>query len=182
MDTTTFTLAKSGESAIRGGRFRTMYAVAGTTRAAEVGRRRDRGELESTETMAILIRSDLPLSPGRVVNIASTIAVRLFQSICATPNSACTRWNTLGQKKVVLKISGEERMLKLIRYAREHRIPVAGVRAGFVKPTNLPSTHDSRTTFSKSAPAPKMSHAWVALGMFANSEVINGLTRGLEQY
>lgn len=175
-------LEGSGQSFVNARQSPSIHTIANASHTFGVGRRRDTPDQQAVEKMAILIRADLPITPGRIINIASTIAVRLFQGICATPNTACTRWNSFGQKKVVLKVSGEEQMQKLIQYARKHRIPVAGMRANFVKRTNIPRNHDSRITYSKSTPPPKMSQTWVALGMLAPGHVIDGLTSGLEQY
>lgn len=175
-------LASLGQNYIYAHQSPSVYTVASPCNNFEIGRRRDTPDKEAVEKMAILIRDDLPMTPGRIINVASTIAIRLFQSICATPNGACTRWNSFGQKKVVLKISGEERMQKLIRYARENRIPVTGVRASFVKRTDIPSNYDSRITYTKSHSSPQTSHVWVALGMFAPGNIIDGLTYGLDHF
>lgn len=118
--------------------------------------------------MAIIIREDIRLSAGHIANFAASIGIRLFQKVCIGRNS-CSSWNAKGQKKVILKIDGEESVQKVIQFAREKQVAVTGVRMR--KDSQTDSVKDGET-----APA----FSWIAIGVFGPRGVVDGLTRGLK--
>lgn len=146
----------------------------------ETGRRENTAQTD-VEKMAIIFRSDIRITPGRIMNIATTIAVRLFQSVCSTPNGACVRWNSSGQRKVFLRVSGDNHVQNIIRYARANRIPMACVSVE-VGHAMKPSERRVIRPISDKDGAHEPKHIWVALGIFAPSSVIDRMTRGLEPF
>lgn len=81
--------------------------------------------------MVILVRTDLNMTTGKIAAQAAHAAVRLYQAACGF--GACNRWNNSGQRKFVLRVSGEQQLETLMQRAKEKRLPVAAVtddRAG----------------------------------------------------
>lgn len=130
--------------------------------AEEAGRNRH----ADGEKMAILIRSDIRIGPGRMANYAAGIAVRLFQKACLAPH-ACAAWNAAGQHKVVLKVEGEDAVSNFVHRARDDRLSLTGIRIRSNR-----QTEQSR----------KRGYTWIAIGVFGPSSVIDRLTNGFKPF
>lgn len=120
--------------------------------------------------MAIIIRGDIRLSAGRIANFATSIGIRLFQKVCMGRH-ACSSWNANGQKKVILRIDGEENVRKVIQFAREREVAVTGIRM----------RKDSQVEPMKEGEVSPV-YSWIAVGVFGSRGVIDGLTRGLQPF
>lgn len=166
------------------------------------GRRRsDRGNNgKDPEKMAILIRSDMKLSTGRIIHFSTSIALRLFQRVCSihnnNTNNNCTTWSKNGQKKVVYGVIDETKMNSIIKHARQLDVAVAGVRVRIApkKSERGRSRSKGRSSSGKGGKSLTVSnnqnqkdqqstngHVWVAVGVFGPTAVVNKMTRHLPE-
>lgn len=172
--------------------------------------RRRRGDTDG-DKMAILVRADMRMTPGRVATYTASIAIRLFQRVCGLPN-ACAAWNKAGQRKVVLRVDGQDRVRDVIRYARDHNVAIAGVRVK-VSPDGkeaqqqeaqqpkqwqqtqqeqlqqqkrmrrqLSGRRDQQPVSAATGELADPVYTWVAVGIFGPNNVIDAMTRGLHKY
>ena len=74
---------------------------------------------------AIVARSDLGMGNGK---LAAQVAHASLQAYESAGSAATSEWKSSGQKKVVLKGSGEPELQRLADEARLERLPYALVR------------------------------------------------------
>ena len=74
---------------------------------------------------AIVIRSDLKMSPGKIAAQAAHAAVSAAEECRKIKPDWLKAWLQEGQKKVVLKVAGESDLRKLLSEARELGLPAA---------------------------------------------------------
>jgi len=69
--------------------------------------------------LVIIVRTDLGLSKGKMAAQVSHAAVNCSLKSKKSDSSNFTKWLGEGQKKVVVKVSGESELRKLQQHARE---------------------------------------------------------------
>jgi len=81
--------------------------------------------------MAIVMRTDLGMSKGKLCAQAAHGALSAYRQACEGSNStkACAEaWESAGQTKVVLRVESEEALLALWRAGHERGFPMGLVR------------------------------------------------------
>lgn len=74
---------------------------------------------------AIIIRSDLKMSRGKIAAQAAHASLEAYKKA----NPECVeKWDDEGQKKVVLKVSGENALVGIFMSAKKSKIPAALIR------------------------------------------------------
>ncbi len=71
---------------------------------------------------AIIIRTDLKMSKGK---LSSQVAHASLEAYKKTAEDARREWESEGQKKVVLKVSGETELLEIFMSAKKAKLPAA---------------------------------------------------------
>jgi peptidyl-tRNA hydrolase, PTH2 family len=75
--------------------------------------------------MVIVLRGDLRMSPGKAASQAAHAALTLYRRVCEGRHSkVCTAWEARGQKKVILRATGEKSLRDIAAAARRKNIPV----------------------------------------------------------
>ncbi len=74
---------------------------------------------------AIIIRADLKMSKGKLAAQAAHASLEAYKK--ADPKAA-EWWESEGQKKVVLKVSGEKELVEIFMSAKRAKIPAALIR------------------------------------------------------
>lgn len=76
--------------------------------------------------LALVARTDLGMGKGK---LAAQVAHAAVSAALRTQGSAAfTAWMRDGQPKVVLKVSGEEELLRVCAAARDARLPVEAIQ------------------------------------------------------
>ncbi len=71
---------------------------------------------------AIIIRTDLNMSKGKMAAQAAHASLEAYKK---TDSSDAQVWEIEGQKKVVLKVSGEKNLVDVFMNAKKAKIPAA---------------------------------------------------------
>lgn len=74
---------------------------------------------------AIIVRTDLELGKGKLAGQVAHASVAGYRKVLAHFPDVARKWEEEGEKKVVLKISGEKEMLTLFEKAKDAGIPAA---------------------------------------------------------
>lgn len=167
--------------------------------------RRKSSHVAQPDKMAILIRSDIKLTTGRVVHFSSSIAVRLFQRVCSPNMRQCSIWNATGQRKTVHALANDSKMNQIIQIAKQNNVAVAGVRAktstnsappagsrgrnrssngGSTKKRGIVTVSDNggkRVVESAQGEGGDDGHVWIAVGLFGPNHLIRTLTKDLPE-
>jgi peptidyl-tRNA hydrolase, PTH2 family len=69
---------------------------------------------------ALVIRCDLGMGKGKIASQASHAAL-----IAADKSEYKNEWVSQGQKKTVLKVSGERELIEIFQYAKDMGLPVS---------------------------------------------------------
>jgi PTH2 family peptidyl-tRNA hydrolase len=71
---------------------------------------------------AILVRNDLKMGKGKIAAQAAHASLASYKN---ADKKAKEAWESLGCKKVVLKVDGEKELLKYLELARDAKLPNA---------------------------------------------------------
>ncbi len=74
---------------------------------------------------AIILRKDLKMGKGKAIAQALHAALGALKMV---PKKVAEEWERAGAKKIVLKVSSEEELLKLYEKAKEEKLPCYLVR------------------------------------------------------
>jgi len=74
---------------------------------------------------AIIIRSDLKMGKGKAAAQAAHSSLEAYKK---ATDDMCSEWEADGQKKVVLKVSGEKELIEIFNAAKKAKIPAALIR------------------------------------------------------
>ena len=74
---------------------------------------------DSSSTMVLVVRSDLKLSPGKIVAQTGHAAVEVVLKARKTEADLLNRWRGEGARKIALKIPDEENLKRLFGEAKE---------------------------------------------------------------
>ena len=72
---------------------------------------------------AIIVRTDLELGKGKLAGQVAHASVAGYRKVLSQFPDVARKWEEEGEKKVVLKISGEKAMLTLFEKAKQAGIP-----------------------------------------------------------
>ncbi len=96
----------------------------------------------------IVVRADLKMSPGKLATQVAHGAVAAFERVRKEHREWAEVWLNEGQKKVVVKVAGEQELLKLQKRAEE-----LGVSAELIQDAGLTELPPSTTTVLAIGPA-----------------------------
>lgn len=71
---------------------------------------------------AIIMRTDLNMSKGKLAAQAAHASIEAYKK---ADSDALESWESEGQKKVVLKVSGEKELIEVFMNAKKAKIPAA---------------------------------------------------------
>ncbi|VVB58542.1 Peptidyl-tRNA hydrolase [Candidatus Anstonella stagnisolia] len=74
---------------------------------------------------AIIVRTDLELGKGKLAGQVAHASVAGYRKVLSHFPDVARKWEEEGEKKVVLKISGEKAMLTLFEQAKDAGIPAS---------------------------------------------------------
>lgn len=74
---------------------------------------------------AIIARTDIRMSKGK---LSSQVAHASLEAYKKATDDMCSEWEADGQKKVILKVSGEKELIELFNAAKREKIPAALIR------------------------------------------------------
>lgn len=100
------------------------------SRLLRVGGRRKHNEQFSDTTqhqpdkLAIILREDMKLSPGKAAQYAATIAVRIAQKTCRGKH-ACRAWKQAKERSVVLNAPNRKSLIDLISLAKQFHVSIS---------------------------------------------------------
>ncbi len=77
---------------------------------------------------AVVIRSDLAMGKGKIAAQASHASLTAYNLVRMKYPEIAERWEREGQKKVVLKVSGESELMECLRNAVDADIPCELIR------------------------------------------------------
>ncbi|MEM3422593.1 MAG: peptidyl-tRNA hydrolase Pth2 [Candidatus Bilamarchaeaceae archaeon] len=76
----------------------------------------------------IVVRSDLEMGKGKIAAQSSHASLISYEKVKKTNPEVAEEWIREGQKKVVLKVKGEEELLRYFDIAKKNGIPCELVR------------------------------------------------------
>ncbi len=76
----------------------------------------------------IVVRSDLELGKGKLAGQVAHASVSGYQKVARAEPGLARAWEDAGQKKVVVKVSGEKELMQLFEKIKEAKIPVALIK------------------------------------------------------
>ena len=74
---------------------------------------------------AIVMRADLKMTKGKLAAQAAHASLEAYKK---ADSDAIESWENEGQKKVVLKVSGEKELIEVFMNAKKAKIPAALIR------------------------------------------------------
>lgn len=74
---------------------------------------------------AIVVRTDLNMSKGKLAAQAAHASLEAYKK---SSKNAKDEWESEGQKKVVLKVSGEKELVEIFMSAKKGKLPAALIR------------------------------------------------------
>lgn len=76
----------------------------------------------------IVIRTDLEMGKGKIAGQCSHASVSAFESVRRSQPEIARAWQMEGQKKIILKVSGEIELLDYYQKAKSKKIPCELIR------------------------------------------------------
>jgi PTH2 family peptidyl-tRNA hydrolase len=76
----------------------------------------------------IAVRKDLAMSPGKLASQCSHASVSAFETVRRSQPEIARAWQMEGQKKIILKVSGEMELLDYYQRVKSKKIPCELIR------------------------------------------------------
>ena len=78
--------------------------------------------------MVIIVRNDLNMSKGKIAAQVGHTVISTYQKSLKMDNKYLKKWETFGQKKIVLKVESKEEIIKIYNQFKEKNIPCSIIR------------------------------------------------------
>jgi len=76
----------------------------------------------------IVVRSDLELGKGKLAGQVAHASVSGYQMVSRMGPEIAEKWESEGQKKVVVKVKGEKELMQLFEKMKKAKIPVSLIK------------------------------------------------------
>jgi PTH2 family peptidyl-tRNA hydrolase len=80
--------------------------------------------LPRSAKMALIVRSDLKLSKGKIASQCSHAAVLCYQTALKSNSKLASQWSSMGQPKIVLKVDSLNELEILYKTAKDKKLIV----------------------------------------------------------
>lgn len=76
----------------------------------------------------IVVRSDLELGKGKLAGQVAHASVSGYRKVSGIAAEIAEKWESEGQKKVVVKVKGEKELMQLFEKMKREKIPVSLIK------------------------------------------------------